>query len=74
MHGADGLWVFLIVCVCVSAFVKIVRMRSASRQSGVSQSAVDELSTRIASLEKRMSNIETIVLDSEKHKAFERQL
>jgi hypothetical protein len=65
----------LVVLVTAAAVVKIVRIRT---QSGIARGAHDtkigELLARMERLEKRMANLETIVLDAEKHKQFEQVL
>lgn len=72
----SGLWAFLAIVVLAGTVEKIIRhkitMRAQQNQNSGAQNA--EILARLEKLERRMSNIETIVLESEKHKQFDRAL
>ncbi|MCX7019942.1 MAG: hypothetical protein WCK47_05285 [bacterium] len=73
MH--DGVWAFLIVFVCIMGLVKIIRIRASSGMAtGGDQARLDKFSRRLDKIEQRMANVETIVLEAEKHRQFERAL
>lgn len=57
----------IIVGICMLSEVYRARLKTESKKSAA---AFDELAERMAQLEKRMANIETIVLDQEKSRPF----
>lgn len=70
-----NLWEFLVAVVAIEAFAKTIRAlvlaKSQNRSSSEHNAAILE---RLDKLEKRMNNLETIVLEVEKHKQFDRAL
>ena len=70
-----GFWEFLATVVAIEAFVRLVKMKHDNRRAywaNNDQNAA--LAERMEKLERRMANLETIVLESEKHREFERAL
>lgn len=74
-----GLWGFLTICGVVAIICGVFEERIKSRakvmlgqQSQESDKKLEELIARMERLEQRMANIETITLDHEKGKPFER--
>lgn len=70
------LWDFIIIIVLIGAISKTVRSfalisRGQGRSSRERDAAILE---RLDKLEKRMANLETIVLEAEKHKQFDQAL
>lgn len=57
----------MIVGICMLSEVYRARLKAQSKRSAA---AYDELTQRMAQLEKRMANLETIVLDQEKARPF----
>ena len=69
------IWQFLVAVVAIEAFVKIVRLKVASREARVAMTSQNAaLGERMEKLERRMANLETIVLEAEKKKEFDRAL
>ena len=64
-----NLWTAAVVIVAIVAASRVIRSRNLYG-SNRSEKAFGEISERITGLEKRMANIETIVLDREKEKKF----
>lgn len=66
--------VFIVAIVLIyKAFELTVKQRNATPNPELIR-RLDDLAERMAKLERRMSNIETIVLEAEKHKQFDRAL
>ena len=82
MDAREGLFAFLICAVMFGSIVKIVKYaidaKTAHRAQLLNQTGglkkQEEFDARLDRLEKRMANLETIILDREKHENFEREL
>lgn len=71
----DGFWTFLIVAVVLQSIVKLASVKARTRLDGQATQAQNAaLTARMDKLEQRMANLETIVLEHEKLKNFERSL
>jgi hypothetical protein len=74
MHGI-GLWTFLTI-ICILGFIrKIYRLRVLERCHQADGTARNqELLARLEKLERRMANLETIVIKTEQEREFDRQI
>lgn len=71
----DGLWIFLTICGVAAILAEAYETRVKTRAKfEASNKHFDELADRIAAIEKRIENLETIVVDSSKHREFDRSL
>ena len=69
------MWTFLTICGLAYIIAEVYEQRLKIRaKADLSRGQYDELVSRMAALEQRMANLETIVLEEEKKKAFERAL
>ena len=64
-----NLWTMIVLIVAIGTFSEIYRHRI-SVNVKESQKFYDELAKRLARLEERMANIETIVLEKAREKRF----
>jgi len=64
-----GFWTAVVLIVAIGTVSEMysVRFKKSAKQS---KSLIDELSVRLATMEERMANIETIVLEKEKDRDF----
>ncbi len=72
---SEAVMTIVVTAIVAATVVKLVRIKAQGRAAG---DAIDaraaEFADRMDRLERRMANLETIVLDAEKRKEFERQL
>ncbi len=64
-----NLWTMIVLIVAIGTVSEIYRARIRANASK-SQEIVDKFAQRVARLEDRMANLETIVLEKEKTKKF----
>ena len=65
-----GLWGFLTIIVTVGILSEMYQARLKAR-AGHADDLFQQISERMARVEERMANIETIVLEKEKEKRFD---
>ena len=66
-----NLWTAIVVIVALGCLTRIIKERHRS-QPGQSDETMNEVLQRLDRLEKRIGNLETIVLDKEKARAWEK--
>jgi hypothetical protein len=72
---SEAMMTIVVTAILAATVVKLVRIKAQSRAAGGAMDArAADFSERMDRLERRMANLETIVLDAEKRKEFERQL
>ena len=64
-----GLWTAIVIIVAIGTFSEVYRTRLKS-QASQSDEGIAKLAGRMATLETRMANLETIVLEREKAERF----
>lgn len=70
-----GLWEAIVLIVFIGVVSEMYRARLKSRSTTAEQAdQLGELNARLARLEERMANVESIVLESEKKRAFDARL
>jgi len=65
-----SIWTAIVVIVAIGTLSEVYRAKLKANASKA-QDAMNDLERRMARLEDRMANLETIVLDKEKAKAYE---
>jgi hypothetical protein len=71
----EAIFGFLAVAVIVDGIVKLYKIRLSTKTERRGNDAANtEMLARLEKLERRMANLETIVLDAEKKREFERAL
>ena len=75
MEQFNGLWVFCGFCVFMSFVHKWVAMRLKNRRDDTAVvQRYDGITARVHSLEERVANLETVILETEKHRRFDQEL
>ena len=75
MGAVNGLWVFLGFCVFISYLHDRAKLRYKRRTEDVDiVQRLDDIGARVQALEERVANLETVMLEAEKHRRFEHEL
>ncbi len=65
-----GFWTAVVIIVAIGAFSEVYRARLKTGSKTVERH-LEQLTQRMARIEERMANLETIVLEKEKERKFE---